>query len=79
MNYRSLNIWNQKSQSSPWESRILKNPTPFTAQAGGKIVKPAQDTFWGGYGGYFSDPDGHYWEVAYFDQWQFDEQGHLVL
>lgn len=48
-------------------------------QAGGKIVKPAHDTFWGGYSGYFSDPDGHYWEVAYFDQWQFDDRGHLVL
>jgi predicted lactoylglutathione lyase len=48
-------------------------------QAGGKIVKPAQDTFWGGYGGYFSDPDGYYWEVAYFDNWKYDEHGHLVL
>lgn len=33
--------------------------------AGGRIVKPAQDTFWGGYSGYFADPDGHLWEVAY--------------
>ncbi|MCO8268441.1 VOC family protein [Haloferax sp. AB510] len=33
--------------------------------AGGEIVKPAQDAFWGGYSGYFSDPDGHLWEVAY--------------
>ena len=33
--------------------------------AGGKIVKQAQDVFWGGYSGYFSDPDGHLWEVAY--------------
>lgn len=29
------------------------------AKAGAKIVKPAQDTFWGGYAGYFQDPDGH--------------------
>ncbi len=35
------------------------------AQIGGKIVKPAQDAFWGGYSGYFSDPDGHLWEVAW--------------
>jgi catechol 2,3-dioxygenase-like lactoylglutathione lyase family enzyme len=28
-------------------------------KAGGKIVKPAQDTFWGGHSGYFSDPDGY--------------------
>ena len=34
------------------------------ASAGGKIVKPAQPTSWGGYGGYFADPDGYLWEVA---------------
>lgn len=33
--------------------------------AGARIVKPAQDTFWGGYAGYFMDPDGHLWEVLY--------------
>ena len=33
--------------------------------AGAKIIKPAQEVFWGGYSGYFSDPDGHLWEVAY--------------
>ncbi|HEY0845059.1 MAG TPA: VOC family protein [Noviherbaspirillum sp.] len=33
--------------------------------AGAAIVKPAQDTFWGGYAGYFSDPDGHLWEVVW--------------
>ena len=34
-------------------------------RAGAGIVKPAQDTFWGGYAGYFQDPDGHLWEVAF--------------
>lgn len=33
--------------------------------AGARIVKPAQETFWGGYSGYFLDPDGHLWEVVY--------------
>ena len=33
--------------------------------AGAVIVKPAQDTFWGGYAGYFHDPDGHLWEVVW--------------
>lgn len=33
-------------------------------QAGATIVKPAQPTFYGGYAGYFQDPDGHLWEVA---------------
>jgi catechol 2,3-dioxygenase-like lactoylglutathione lyase family enzyme len=33
--------------------------------AGASIVKPARKTFWGGYAGYFADPDGHLWEVAF--------------
>jgi len=33
--------------------------------AGAVIVKPAQDTFWGGYAGYFQDPDGHLWEIVW--------------
>jgi catechol 2,3-dioxygenase-like lactoylglutathione lyase family enzyme len=33
--------------------------------AGGEILKPAQDTFWGGYAGYFRDLDGHVWEVVW--------------
>jgi uncharacterized glyoxalase superfamily protein PhnB len=38
-------------------------------RAGADIVKPAQATFWGGYAGYFQDPDGHLWEVAWNPQW----------
>ena len=34
-------------------------------KAGARIVKPAQDTFWGGYSGYFQDPDQHLWEVVW--------------
>ncbi|MDE2780179.1 MAG: VOC family protein [Chloroflexota bacterium] len=34
-------------------------------EAGATLVKPAQDTFWGGYSGYFSDPDGYLWEIAW--------------
>ena len=40
--------------------------------AGGKIVKPAQDTDWGGYSGYFSDPDGFLWEVAWNPHLRFE-------
>jgi catechol 2,3-dioxygenase-like lactoylglutathione lyase family enzyme len=36
--------------------------------AGATIVKPAGKTFWGGYAGYFADPDGHLWEVAWNPQ-----------
>lgn len=34
-------------------------------RAGAAILKPAQDTFWGGYAGYFQDPEGHVWEVVF--------------
>lgn len=37
--------------------------------AGAAIVKAAHDTFWGGYAGYFQDPDGHLWEVVWNPQW----------
>ena len=48
-------------------------------RAGARIEKPAHDTFWGGYGGYFSDPDGYLWEVAYSDGWQFHPDGSLII
>ena len=38
-------------------------------RAGARIVKPAHDTFWGGYAGYFQDPDGHLWEVVWNPDW----------
>lgn len=47
-------------------------------RAGGKIEKPAQDAFWGGYSGYFSDPDGHLWEVAW-GAFEFREDGSLLI
>jgi uncharacterized protein len=34
-------------------------------RAGAQVIKPAQRAFWGGYAGYFQDPDGHLWEVAF--------------
>lgn len=41
--------------------------------AGATIVKTAQDTFWGGYAGYFQDPDRHLWEVAWNPEWSLPE------
>jgi catechol 2,3-dioxygenase-like lactoylglutathione lyase family enzyme len=41
--------------------------------AGAHILKPAHDTFWGGYAGYFQDPDQHLWEVAWNPQWELPE------
>lgn len=48
-------------------------------QSGATIVKPAQKVFWGGYSGYFKDPDGHLIEVAYNPFWEIDEGGSLQL
>ncbi len=42
-------------------------------RAGAKIVKPAQSAFWGGYAGYFQDPDGHLWEVAWNPQFDLPD------
>jgi uncharacterized protein len=42
-------------------------------KSGATIVKAALDTFWGGYAGYFQDPDGHLWEVAWNPQWRVPE------
>jgi len=51
----------------------------LAAKAGGKIVKPAQDVFWGGHSGYFTDPDGYHWEVAWAPGQTFDAAGSIVL
>lgn len=48
------------------------------AAAGGAIQKPAQDAFWGGYSGYFTDPDGHLWEIAW-GAFEFREDGSLLI
>ncbi len=37
------------------------------------IVKPAHETFWGGYAGYFQDPDGHLWEIVWNPAWVLEE------
>ncbi len=48
----------------------------LAAAAGAEIVKPAEDTSWGGYSGYFSDPDGYLWEVAH-GAFDFNADGSL--
>jgi len=42
-------------------------------KAGANIIKPAQKTFWGGYAGYFQDPDGHLWEIAWNPAWKIED------
>ena len=48
-------------------------------QAGATVVKPAQNADWGGYHGYFADPDGYLWEVAWAASWEFHPDGSLVI
>lgn len=46
---------------------------------GGLVVKTPQLTAWGGYSGYFQDLDGYYWEIAYWEGWQFDKNDMLII
>jgi uncharacterized glyoxalase superfamily protein PhnB len=48
-------------------------------KAGGKIVSPAADVFWGGHSGIFSDLDGYYWEVAWAPMFGFDANGAVLF
>src|SRR5277367_4819789 len=47
--------------------------------AGAKLVKPAQEAFWGGYSGYFGDPDGFLWEVAWNPSFAIAEDGSIRI
>ncbi len=47
--------------------------------AGASVLKPAEEVFWGGYSGYFADPDGHAWEVAWNPGWSLDAMGRVSL
>lgn len=46
---------------------------------GAKLMKPGQKVFWGGYSGYFSDPDGHLWEIAFNPFFPLDRHGRVRL
>jgi uncharacterized glyoxalase superfamily protein PhnB len=61
--------------SEPEVDEVLK----AAEMAGGKILKPAQRVFWGGWCGHFADTEGHIWEVAHNPQATFDAHGHLVF
>ena len=44
---------------------------------GARVVKEPQETFWGGFSGYFADPDDYYWEIAWGPMFDFTERGEL--
>ena len=47
--------------------------------AGGTLMKPAEEKFWGGYGGYVADPDGHAWEIAWNPGFPIGEDGGITV
>jgi uncharacterized protein len=72
----------KKTPSSPTELSLGHNVNSTqevdavmerARKAGAKIIKEAQKTFWGGYSGYFQDPDGHLWEVAWNPQMKVED------
>lgn len=65
--------YNAKSEKEVDEIMAL------AVQNGALLAKHPQKVFWGGYSGYFQDPNGYYWEVAYGPNWQFDENDMLVI
>lgn len=60
---------NVRSQAEVDEIMLLAE------RAGAAIIKPAQETFWGGYAGYFQDPDGHVWEAVWNPAWDGEGEG----
>ena len=72
--FRGVSLaWNAESEAAV--DAILKH----AQDAGATITKPAEKVFWGGYSGYFADPDGHLWEVAYNPGFPLDAEGHIQL
>ena len=61
------------------EKHQVEEVLELARKAGGTIEKEPEETFWGGYSGYFADPDGHLWEVAWASSWEFNPDGSLVL
>ena len=51
----------------------------FALEKGARPVKPPEKVFWGGYSGYFADPDGHLWELAHNPFAPLDADGHMQL
>ena len=72
-----------------WCTLLLALAVPADAATGGAqpniptggatVIKPAQDTSWGGYAGYFADPDGHPWEVVHAPMFPLSADGRLIM
>jgi predicted lactoylglutathione lyase len=72
--YRGIAVaWNCPSE------RDVDAVIGAAVKAGGACLKPAQKAFWGGYHGYFTDPDGHVWEVAHNPHFAISADGRIAL
>lgn len=72
--FRGVSLaWNAESPAEV--DAILKH----AVAAGATLVKAAEKVFWGGYSGYFADPDGHLWEVAHNPYVEITKDGHISL
>ena len=65
--------WNARSEAE------VDTTIAFAVSKGAKLVKAAEQVFWGGYSGYVSDPDGYLWEIAHNPVWSLDEKGVMQL
>lgn len=71
-----------RSQALAWNLASPRDVDDAIARAigaGAALVKAPSETFWGGYSGYFSDPDGHLWEVAHNPFFPIDDRGVVRL
>ncbi|WP_434289822.1 VOC family protein [Celeribacter sp. SCSIO 80788] len=66
------------AQNFPSEAEVDAAFTLAEA-AGATVLKRPEKVFWGGYSGYYADPDGHVWELAYNPFWPLNEDGSLIL
>jgi len=64
------NLASREAVDAAWE---------FAVQSGAKPVKKPHEVFWGGYSGYFADPDGHLWELAHNPFMELSQDGHMTL
>jgi predicted lactoylglutathione lyase len=72
--FRGVSLaWNAESEAHA--DKIMAH----AKKCGAQIVKPMEKVFWGGYSGYFADPEGHLWEVAYNPFFPFDAEGRIKL
>ena len=66
----AINVENEEAVSAALEAAVT---------AGGRILKPGTRMDWGGFSGYFADPDGHPWEVAHNPTFPIDEDGRITI